>query len=63
MNQRESGSQSIGWGSLFGPGIRYPFSPSSTGGAAPNSSSTWSQKSVLPDDVVLIEPDGSATAS
>ncbi len=43
--------------------MSFPASPPSTGSDAPNSATTWSQKFVLPCDVALMEPVGSATAS
>ena len=63
MNQPWSGSQVIGCGVFALPGMREPVRPSSTGGEAPNSAATWSQKFVLPADVLLIDPEESGTAS
>src|SRR5512143_1685388 len=62
-NHFAPGSQVIGRATFPLPGIGEPVSPTSTGGAAPKSASAQSQKLVLPSDVVLIEPVGSAIAS
>jgi len=54
----------MGLGVFAAPGMSTPVRPASTGRfAAPYSSAAYCQKFVLPAEVVLIEPAGSATAS
>ena len=53
----------MGCGPLAAPGMGRPARPPSGGTAAPKSGWTKSQKLVRPMEEVVMDPEGSATAS
>jgi hypothetical protein len=62
-NQPGVASQRIAFGVLAAPGMSKPASPWSGASDAPKKACTYVQKLVLPIELRLIEPSGSATPS
>jgi hypothetical protein len=61
MNHFNAGSKAIVWSAFAAPGMLWPTSPESVGSVTPKRGAMNVQKLVLPAEVVLIDPVGSAT--